>query len=115
MTTLSFDPTSLGLTMILQVVWGFIVKRVPALAPWPNKLIPLMNAIFPALIAWVSALAGVPAAHAQGTGAGAVAATVLNNPLIVSYLSMILTTGHHSFLKNTWQWIKSILQVGTAK
>lgn len=112
MDTVSFDPTSLGIATLVQFVWGIAVKRVPALAPWPNKLIPIFNMILGSAIGWLTTLAAPPA-HAQGVGAaGAAVATVLNNPVIISYLGMVISTAHHSILKNTWQWLKTILNRG---
>lgn len=50
------------LTIIIQLVFGWLVKRWPALANWPNKLIPVFNAIIAVIIQIVAALTSV--AHA---------------------------------------------------
>lgn len=108
---------NMTVVMIVQVVWGILVKRVPALAPVPNKLIPILNMVVgwltalvaPAGVAKVAVLLGIWPDTAYAGGVLSSAGNVVGNPLFQSWLGMALTTSHHSLLKNTWQWIKETL------
>jgi uncharacterized membrane protein YhdT len=49
------------ITVAAQLVFGFLVKKWPALKAWPNKLIPVFNLALAVLLK----LAGVGVASAQ--------------------------------------------------
>lgn len=56
-----------ALTVVLQLVFGFLIKKWPALKAWPNRLIPIFNLVLAILIQ----LAQAATAHAQAGAAPA--------------------------------------------
>lgn len=81
---------------VAQLLFGFAIKKTPALAAWPNRLIPLFNALLAVLIK----LAGPGEAEAGvfGRSAGG-----LLNLVLEAGAQTLLTTGIHSSFKNFWQ------------
>lgn len=77
---------------VVQILFGFAVKRWSVLASWPNKLIPLFNAVLALLIKLA-----VPEAEAAGIGE---AAKGFGSLVLESVLQTIVSTGLHSSGKN---------------
>ena len=95
---------------IVQLLWGFAVKRLPALAKWPNKLIPVFNFV----LAFLANVAVPQPAHA-GVLAMPIAAIHLPGFLAVAvhaawtaFLQTLVVTGLHSSLKNVGQHAATI-------
>lgn len=105
---------NLTTVMIVQYLWGLLVKRWAFLGPVPNRLIPVLNMVVgwltalvaPAGVAKVAVLLGVWPNEAYAGTVTQSAGGFVSNPLFASWLGMALTTSHHSLLKNTWQWLK---------
>ena len=55
------------LTIVLQLVFGWLIKKWPVLASWPSKLIPIFNAILAILVRLVTTLSS-GTAHADSLG-----------------------------------------------
>ena len=81
---------------VVQLVFGIAIKRLPALAAWPNKLIPLFNGLL-ALLIKLGGPGDAEAAVLGVSGAG------LLNLILEAGAQTLLTTGIHSSWKNVWQ------------
>lgn len=87
--------------LLVQLVFGALVKKWSVLASWPNRLIPLFNAILAILIN----LAGPGVANA---GLFSKITPVLGQVILQAIGSTLLATGVHSTAKNVWQSIKEV-------
>jgi hypothetical protein len=96
--------------LLIQLAFGALVKKWSVLASWPNRLIPLFNA----LLAVIIQLAGPGVAGAGVLGAGLFGwiAPRIGDVLLRAVVQTVLATGVHSTGKNLWQGIK---QVAVAK
>ena len=89
------------LTLALQLVFRLAVKKWPPLAKWPNRLIPVFNAILAALVqlgtgvAHADSLTVLPQAHIGHPGWCAV--WHFMQPVL---LNTLLSTGIFSSVKN---------------
>lgn len=90
------------ITVVLQLVWGYLVKHWPVLAAWPNRLIPIMNFILAVLLQ----LAGVGTAHADTGGTLRTVGGWLWGVLGPALLNTLVSTGIFSTAKNVHQHIK---------
>lgn len=68
----------------LQILFGFAVKKLPGLATWPNRLIPVFNALLAILIN----LAG----HTD-------------NAVVTSLVQTAISTGLYEGVRNPAQWL----------
>lgn len=91
--------------LVIQLIFGVLVKRWSALAAWPNKLIPLFNFILAVLVK----LGGPGVANA---GVFSVIGANLGQILIQSAVQTLLATGVHSTSKNLWQ---NVIKVAAKK
>ena len=89
------DPIMIG----LQLLFGFIVKRVPWLKSWPNKLIPVFNYVIGLLTSLIT-FAPVNAAESGG-----IQDTWWFRFVYVLF-NTIMSTGTHSTAKNLTQAVK---------
>lgn len=96
------------ITILVQLAFGWAVKKWPVLATWPNKLIPVFNFILAILIK----LSGVTAVHADTTSAVPLQAAhhpgwwafwTFIQPVL---LNTLLATGIFSTGKNIQQHLK---------
>jgi hypothetical protein len=94
--------------LVVQLAFGLLVKRLPALANVPNKLIPVLNALLAILIK----LGGPGVA---GAGVFGWIAPRLGDIVLQSLLQTALATGVHSSAKNVWQNIKQVALQSVAK
>ena len=81
---------------LAQLLFGFAIKRLPALEGVPNKLIPLFNGVLALLIK----LAGPGEAHASGLGDSLKG---FGSVVVDAAVQTLLSTGLHSTGKNFWQ------------
>ena len=89
---------------IVQLAFGFLVKKWATLATWPNKLIPLFNAGLAVLVK----LAAPAEAHADTIAIAAVLGLKwdwLKAVLVEAVGQTLLSTGIHSTGKNLLQQI----------
>jgi len=89
---------------VVQLLFGFAVKKWSVLAAWPNRLIPLFNAVLAVLIK----VAGPAEAQAATIGVIAlfgIKASWLGAVLTEAILQTLTTTGLHSSFKNLAQQI----------
>jgi len=87
--------------LITQLVFGALVKKWSVLASWPNRLIPLFNALLAVLIK----LAGPGVA---GAGVFGAIWPTLGTIVLQSLGQTLLATGVHSTAKNVWQSVKEV-------
>lgn len=92
------------LTIVLQLLFGWAVSKWPPLAAWPNRLIPVFNAILAALVQLGSSVAHasdslsvtvLPQAHHGHPGWWAVWQFV--QPIL---LNTVISSGIFSSVKN---------------
>lgn len=84
---------------LVQLGFGVAIKKVPWLAAWPNKLIPLFNGVLALLvkIAVPDADAGILGIDVKGAGG------FLLNAVVEAAGQTLISTGIHSTGKNVWQ------------
>jgi hypothetical protein len=87
--------------LLVQLVFGALVKRWSALAAWPNKLIPLFNFILAVLVK----LGGPGDANAGVFGR---ILPGLGSILLQAAVQTVIATGVHSTAKNGWQNLKEV-------
>lgn len=87
------------LVVVAQLVFGFVVKKWPVLAAWPNKLIPIFNFILAILI-------GLAGGVAHSADFGSFFSHGFGKVLVNAAFNTILSTGTHSFGKNFLQQVK---------
>ena len=94
------DPT---IIMIAQFVWGLAVKKLPGLAKWPNKYIPLMNTALAFLLKVFGGAAAPATTHASFTAALlAPCATSGGFHWTTTSFSGYTTAGFFSFVHVPW-------------
>lgn len=89
------------ITVVIQLVFGWLVKKWPALKGWPNRLIPVFNFVLALLIQ----LAGVVTDAHAGTGVLKATGSWLWGVLGPALLNTLISTGIFSTGKNIQQHI----------
>ena len=98
------------LTVVLQLLFGWLIKKWPALAAWPSKLIPLFNLILAILIRLGAGLVA-PAHAADSLGVTGTPSAVHGQPWWIAAVAVLLntlvSTGIFSAVKNVGEHFNS--------